>query len=189
LIHVLEHPRTQPQSQQGLERFGGLGERALQAEPLGPIFEYVGEVSRGQTEAFVERGAFDLLPLAGAIDDAGDGEFAEDRDIATVVQLGEASECVSILSQDLFSEVTVSVLGDEELQEVQPQGQQAAHQLALHPIDTQAIGDGLAGEGDEIVEIGLGLEERLLRREDHDGLLVTREHCGVGNHVLAQGGR
>ena len=148
----------------------------------------VGEVPRGQAEAFVEGDAFDLLPLAGAIDGAGDGEFAEDRDVATVVRLGEASERVPILGRDFFPEVTVAMLGDEELQEVQAQCQQAPHQLAFDLIDARTIGSGLAGEGDEILEIGLGLEESLLGREDHDGLLVTREHRGVVTHVLPQGG-
>jgi hypothetical protein len=188
LVHVLQGPRTQPQPQQGLERFGCLGERTFEAEPLRPILQDVGEVPRGQTEPFVKGDAFDLLPLARAVDGTSDLEDAEDRDVATVVRLGKASEGVPILSRDFFPEVTVAMLGEEQLQEFQTQGQQTPHQLALHLIDAQAVVSGSPGEGDEILEIGLGLEESLFRREDHDGLLATREHFGVVTNVLPQGG-
>jgi len=73
LVHMLQgsHPEAQPQD--GLQRLGGLGEGSLQAEPLGPVLDDVGEDSRGRGEGLVEGGEFDHLALARAVDDPRDG--------------------------------------------------------------------------------------------------------------------
>ena len=67
----------------------GLGERLLEAEPLAPVLQHVGEVALGQAQPLVQRDPLDLLALPGAVDDPRDGQLAEDRDVAAVMPLGQ----------------------------------------------------------------------------------------------------
>ena len=60
---------------------------SFRAKPLRPVFEDVREAVLGQTELLVERSSLDLLALPSPVDDTGDGELTEDRDVAAVVLL------------------------------------------------------------------------------------------------------
>ena len=187
LVHMLQRSRTQPQPQQGLERFGGLGEGSFQGEPLGPVLDDIGEVPRGQSKRFVQGRAFDLLALTRAVDDARDRQFSEDRDVATVVRLGEALDRPALVGLGGRPEVAVAVLRDEEIQEGQAEVEQLRHEVALDLIDPPVSLDGRMDGIDELPELGLGLEEGLFLVHDHGGSLGRGEQLGLVTDVLPQG--
>lgn len=88
-----------------------------------------------------------------------------------------------------LSEVAVAVLGDEEVQEGQSEAEQLSHQVAFDLIDPPGFFDGRTNGFDELIELGLGLEEGLLLVHDHGGSLGRAEHAGLVTDVLPQGSR
>ena len=102
---------AQSQAEQGRERLG-LGEGPLEGEPLDPILQHVGEVALGQPQAGIQGHPLDLLALAGAVGGAGDGQVAEDRDVAAVVRVGELAAGLAVGGRGGVAHVAVAVGSD-----------------------------------------------------------------------------
>ena len=123
-----------------------LGERLLQAEPLAPVLQDVGEVALGQAQPLVQRDPLDLLTLPGAVDDPRDGQLAEDRHVAAVMRLGQSLEGPALGCLDVRPEVAVALVGDEGGQQGVPEAEQLPHQVPLHGVDPLAVLAGLLHE-------------------------------------------
>ena len=54
-------------------------------------------------------------------------------------------------------------------------------------IDPAGLFNGLIDGSNELIELGLGLEDRLLFADDHGGSLGRGEHVGLVTDVLPQG--
>ena len=129
-----------------LQRAARLGERLLEAEPLAPVLQDVGEVALGQPQALVQRDPLDLLPLPGAVDDPRDGQLAEDRDVAAVVRFGQPPEGPALGRSTVGPRSPSPWSAMKTVRRVVPEAEQAPHQVPLHRVDPLAVVGGLADE-------------------------------------------
>ena len=166
-VHPLQRPGPQPQPQEHLHRQTGLGERLLQAESFAPVLQDVGEVALGQAQPLIEGDVLDLLTLPGAVGRPGDGQLAEDRDLAAVVSLGQSADDLPLGGLGLWPQVPVALHSDEGRQQGMSLGQRSLDQAPLHGVDPLALVSGVPHEVPEGIELLLGLEDRLLRGDDH----------------------
>jgi hypothetical protein len=102
--------------------------------------------------------------------------------------LGQSMEGPDPGCLDGRPEVAIALAGDEEGQQVVPEGEEVPHQVPLHGIDPLAILTGLPHEAQEVIEPLLGLEGSLLRGDDHDEASWVQFHRVVATDVLPHGG-
>ena len=115
----------------------GLGERLLQAEPLEPVLQDVGELPLGQAQSLVQRHPLDLLALPAAVDEPLEAVLAEDRHVAAVAWFLQTAERATVVRFDGFTHVTVPAARDVLLQQLETYLQQHGQRFPLQQVDPQ----------------------------------------------------
>jgi hypothetical protein len=108
-----------------------------------------------------------LLALPGAVDDTVDGQFAEDRHVATIVALGQPPHGAALGRLGLGAEVAVARSGDEGRQQGVTEAEELSEESPFHRVDALAVSGGLLDEVPQSIELVLGLESGLLGCDDH----------------------
>jgi hypothetical protein len=148
LVHLLQAVHRLLEAQHPGHGALGLPEGLLDAQPLVPVLQDVGEGRRRQLQPVVQGDELQLLPLAAAVGGAPQGERAEDGDVAAGVQFRQALADLPVGQGDGFAQVAAALQGEEVSQGGVPEVEQALPETAFDFVD----GSPLHGGGADVSE-------------------------------------